>query len=881
MPDRKFYIGGEWLTYEQAHRLGYTRRPPKILTLYTQSNSRVQIRQDVSDNTYYDSASQTWVDDFYALNLYEYINTIACYRGESKKDYRGFSNHANDNSIAYILYNSRITDLQSLYETKGITTYKCKNVIVDGNSNPVVWYDASTKKYFDDRDGYHQWVDHIDDVLVTMYDTSAHQSKQIYENDVTDSFYIDSSFVSRDDFYSYDSNGIIRDTIYTFLEPSLCETYYDSYSDEYCVPNVSSIWLSRDGLTSLGYTFIEGIADMWLCHTPLHLPWKYLPKLATLSFTNTSHPELPIELPAQISAHIGDSVILPDLTGTYVDSNYHKYSTVAWDIGNFNAAITLERDTSTDLILEPVQATVTFTNTRYPLADVTLPDSITVNTGEQIELPEVQGTYTDTNTLRWQTSSWDAGAFNSYYIVADDIEIDLVWEQISTYNVVDDSGVIVHSGQSIVYTTPIDTCIQDQSLITYGNIGSIICDSHELVYARIDPVIQTAPRLIISSGEAIPPADLVIYNEDTGEISSSIFKKTVVTFSTSHIILSNPNAEIVFGGTSFITLDNALEDIVIAQTNHITANDSDLQTVLVTELPTVSTSGDFGDYNYLTANTSGGSTTLSPGGTWVPYIGGTTNTANYNTSFTYATVNAYDSNLSEVDRTSLGYFNTNPNLGWKNIGTSSIEVRQAKVAVCHSVVDVITVYNVNNVAYNAFKYTDDSTDYYYVIDGIHTSWIDDLASIGYSTVYLPRVFSYTGTQASSSISPDASFDTGLTWDANKLYIGETNDGQGNITRYGWEAEENEPLPHIFSYTNTQTATSVAAGESFDTGLTWDSSKLYIGETNDEHGNVTMYGWEAVEMEPCYTVCGVIGSTLVQDITVRTSYEMFGILSHDS
>jgi len=847
MQDRLFYIGGEWLTYEQAHRLGYTILPPKILTLYTQYNSPKRIRKDIATNQFYDADNLEWIDDFHTLGLFLFIETTECYTGERKLYHNGYTDHSNSNTVSHILFDGTITDLNYLYLHNGITLYKCTNTILDDIGNPVVWYDSKTNKYFDNRDNRHYWVDNISDTKVEMFNSMSSVGKYIYEDTENECLYDGQSLISYDDFYSYNFNGIIREVkhAYSTLDPSnVVDCYYDSYSDEYCIPNVTLEWVPTVALESLGWVIFDDYAEFWLCQTPLYLLWKYKASTATLSFVNTSHPELDIDLPDPIISEVGSSILLPSMSGVYEDSLHHKYTPASWSIGEFGSTFVLTNDAVADLILDAVTATVSFTNITFPEADIDLPDSVTVNTGETIRLPTVFGSYKDSNDIKWATSSWSEGNFDSVYTVTDDISIDLVWLQVSTYNVVDDLGVIVHSAQSVVYTAKIDNCIQDQPLIMYGNVGLITCDSHELVYARIDPVIQTAPRLVISSGEAIPPADLVIYNEDTGEINSSIFKKNVVTFSTSHLIVDNPNSEIAFGDTSFITLDNVLEDIVIAQTDHFTIDNSDLQTILVAELPTVSTSGDFGNYNILTANTSGGSTTLSPGDSCIPYIGGTTNTANYNSSFTYATVVAYDSNLNEVDRTSLGYFNTNPNLGWRNIGASAIEVRQAKVAVCHYTVDVITVYNESGIAYNAFKYTNDSTDYYYVLDNLHASWTDDIASIGYSKIRLPQVFSYTDIQASSSISPDESFDTGLAWDANKLYIGETNDVQGNLTRYGWRVEEGESLPHVFSYTNTQTAASVAAGESFDTGLEWDSSKLYIGETNDEHGNITRYGWES-------------------------------------
>lgn len=60
----------------------------------------------------------------------------------------------------------------------------------------------------------------------------------------------------------------------------------------------------------------------------------------------------------------------------------------------------------------------------------------------------------------------------------------------------------------------------------------------------------------------------------------------------------------------------------------------------------------------------------------------------------------------------------------------------------------------------------------------------------------PIVCTHSGTQTATSIAPDASFDTGLQYYSSKLYIGETDDGQGNVTRYGWEAEEGTAPAYI-------------------------------------------------------------------------------------
>ena len=80
-------------------------------------------------------------------------------------------------------------------------------------------------------------------------------------------------------------------------------------------------------------------------------------------------------------------------------------------------------------------------------------------------------------------------------------------------------------------------------------------------------------------------------------------------------------------------------------------------------------------------------------------------------------------------------------VGAKNVSNASKAFRYIVVATCSdSTATVITVYDSSNVAYNAFKYTADNTDYYYVLDGVQTDWVSDLSSIGYSETPAPSNF---------------------------------------------------------------------------------------------------------------------------------------------
>lgn len=104
---------------------------------------------------------------------------------------------------------------------------------------------------------------------------------------------------------------------------------------------------------------------------------------------------------------------------------------------------------------------------------------------------------------------------------------------------------------------------------------------------------------------------------------------------------------------------------------------------------------------------------------------------------------------------------------------------------------------------SAFKWTSSGTDYYFIPWAEYAAgWVDDLSSIGWQEVPpFPIVYSFSGTQTAASVAADASFDTGLEYSSSELYIGETNDGQGNYTRYGWEAEEGTPAPVLPTVSN--------------------------------------------------------------------------------
>ena len=95
--------------------------------------------------------------------------------------------------------------------------------------------------------------------------------------------------------------------------------------------------------------------------------------------------------------------------------------------------------------------------------------------------------------------------------------------------------------------------------------------------------------------------------------------------------------------------------------------------------------------------------------------------------------------------------------------------------------------------YNAFKYTLSGTSYWYVIDGEHDTWTDDLSAWGYTEVQpvpaLPTVNASSGDYYYNSINPGYSFSTYETFDSGKLYSLISEDSNHNKTYYGWQTRE--------------------------------------------------------------------------------------------
>jgi len=142
-------------------------------------------------------------------------------------------------------------------------------------------------------------------------------------------------------------------------------------------------------------------------------------------------------------------------------------------------------------------------------------------------------------------------------------------------------------------------------------------------------------------------------------------------------------------------------------------------------LPTVSSGGFIMHNNPVTITAGATNSDFYIGSTGRPFV--------YDATKSYGVRKAMDAiGGNDINPSLLSLVDSSGELAVKNVSGSSITVEVVYVSVCSSSsATVITVYDSSNTPYNAFKYTSDGTDYYYVLDGTQTDWTDNLSSIGY------------------------------------------------------------------------------------------------------------------------------------------------------
>lgn len=156
----------------------------------------------------------------------------------------------------------------------------------------------------------------------------------------------------------------------------------------------------------------------------------------------------------------------------------------------------------------------------------------------------------------------------------------------------------------------------------------------------------------------------------------------------------------------------------------------------VLPLPTVSFGGDFDASNWLYATNDHTSSTIPSNSVldlWVS-TGGSHVKATYDSSKSYSAWKWYSDYSTTEKNGAISISNNNGYIAAKNETTSTVTLYAIRCAVCSSAdATVVHVYDKSTgVAYNAFKYTLEGTDYYYILDGVQSDWSDDIDSLGFA-----------------------------------------------------------------------------------------------------------------------------------------------------
>ena len=647
-----------------------------------------------------------------------------------------------------------------------------------------------------------------------------------------------------------------------------------------------------------------------------NLIFNVVPKVVTytVSFENTTYPDFDVSIPDSIIVPEGDSITLPSVSGEYEDEEY-TYTPLKWSIGEFGEVITPDSNLTADLVwnVEPIQ---TYNIIGGLISETESIDWLSLDVFGNMNVDNVNlysdlyqfGTVCVDNIALTQDfymlgklmHDYDPAIEDASFVVYDTVEENIVsfYKEELVYSEIE--GIVLNSPEIIIgvpQTVPNrsffftengreeinNTLLLDTDIIPlYDESGNLITDadtisfydnSQALSFMKEDGNMEQALNsdlLVDNDGElslqlssqtrsrAVEQeetitiastfgADVTIpegYKVDSVLCSRGYAFASSVTNSGTRVDYELPGEKVYFDDTN-----TALVGVKVKPALQITVINTLSQTIVAT---LSSKSGDTG-----VGPTTASASNVNSGGFLVK------GTANYsNSSVGPSVANAMQQgyfpvyfNLADssgnwlyfcfrvpqtlwqfqngtftwlgdtTDLTDLAYwYNTRPvkiNLSLKQVSReiTAWSVQTERVFVLqfsnseHPSLDIPMPSNetghlgtVITLPTVTGEYTEEGIVYTPVAWNIgafgdsYTLNNDVTAILQLSSrVALPTVYSYSGTQTESSVAPDASIDTGLTYDSGNLYLGETNDGHGNATRYGWEAEEGPEYEEILMY----------------------------------------------------------------------------------
>lgn len=298
-------------SYIPIINFGYTTTPSTQLNTFVDLGNNTPDTFDLRFNEdlgYWSNIwePKQWQPQFEDSSVYEYKNTVSLFKNVNviAGNINCYTQFVDDSDDTLIFnsdndnLNHGFVSLSSVHDL-GITTYPCEivytddfgNSLLDGNDNPLVWYDSETNLYWNGIHDANMWQTEKPSLItVSVYDSLNGITKSAYDKNDEHVIILDNERLSYEQFYSHSNYGVIRDTLYVFDSEAqfadVVNCYYDSYSDKYCIPNITDEWVSKQHIIDRGYIFVDGTEQLYINCSEISLIYND-EEVRTRSVTNT------------------------------------------------------------------------------------------------------------------------------------------------------------------------------------------------------------------------------------------------------------------------------------------------------------------------------------------------------------------------------------------------------------------------------------------------------------------------------------------------------------------------------------------------------------------------------------------------------------------
>ena len=229
-----------------------------------------------------------WLQSFEDDSVYKMYEDISLYKniGVVAEDIHAYMQFINDAEDEYIFNNQAIEELATLNHgfiklssvlDLGITPYPCEiiyiddngNSLLDGEGNPLVWYDTKRQLYWNGLSDLNVWqsdkpILSTSDIFDAVQDCIIH----VFVDDAHDNVIIDGTTLTLSEFYNEGTPNyryvFVAETLLVFKDVIIRDCYHDNNADydRYTISGLGK-WVTKEHVIALGYRFVDGTSVLF------------------------------------------------------------------------------------------------------------------------------------------------------------------------------------------------------------------------------------------------------------------------------------------------------------------------------------------------------------------------------------------------------------------------------------------------------------------------------------------------------------------------------------------------------------------------------------------------------------------------------------------